>query len=125
LRAADDLMESARSMGDPLTGTLRIGIIPTISPYLLPSVAPALRAAYPRLTLFWVEDKTEALVQSLESGTLDAAVVALEAELGDVEWQVLAEDRFVLATSAGDPLGEKRGPASIKELRDADVLLLD
>lgn len=125
LRAADDLMESARSMSDPLSGTLRIGIIPTISPYLLPSVAPALRAGYPRLTLFWVEDKTELLVQSLESGTLDAAVVALEAELGNVEWEVLAEDRFVLATSAGDPLGEKRGPASIEELRDADVLLLD
>lgn len=125
LRAADDLVEAARTASDPLSGTLRIGVIPTISPYLLPNVAPALRSSYPRLTLLWVEDKTDVLVRSLESGTLDAAVVALEAELGDVQWETLARDRFVLATPVGDPLGEKQGPASIGELRNASVLLLD
>jgi len=54
LRETDDLMAAARRAGDPLAGTLRIGVIPTISPYLLPSATPALRSAYPRLTTAWV-----------------------------------------------------------------------
>src|SRR5208337_3542009 len=125
LRETDDLMAAARRAGDPLAGTLRIGVIPTISPYLLPSATPALRSAYPRLTTVWVEDKTETLVRSLDGGTLDAALLALEAEIGDVEHQVLADDPFVLATRPDDPLGTKRAPAKATELRDASVLLLD
>jgi LysR family transcriptional regulator, hydrogen peroxide-inducible genes activator len=125
LRAADDLVEAARNAGDPLSGTFRVGIIPTISPYLLPCIAPALREKYPRLILLWVEDKTEVLVRTLEEGGLDAAVLALEAEVGDVEWEALAKDPFVLATPTGDPLGKKQTPATLAELRGARVLLLD
>lgn len=125
LRASDDLAEAARSANDPLGGTLRIGVIPTISPYLLPCVAPALREDYPRLGLLWTEDKTEVLVESLESGVLDAAVLALEAEIGDLDWEELAQDPFVLVTGAEDPLGRKRTPVTLGELRDRSVLLLD
>lgn len=125
LRAADELMDAARNAKDPWTGTLRIGIIPTISPYLLPIAAPALRSAYPRLSIVWAEDKTEVLVKRLDEGTLDAALLALEAELGDVEWEALAKDPFVLATSTADPLGEKKSPAVLGELEEASVLLLD
>lgn len=125
LLEADDLMAAARRAGDPLAGTLRIGVIPTISPYLLPSATPALRSAYPRLTTVWVEDKTETLIRSLDAGTLDAALLALEAEIGDVEQEVLADDPFVLATRPDDPLGTKRAPAKAVELRDVSVLLLD
>ena len=125
LREADDLVAAARLAGDPLVGTLRIGVIPTISPYLLPSATPALRRAHPRLTTVWIEDKTGALVQSLEAGTLDAALLALEAEIGDVEHEVVATDPFVLATRRDDPLGSKTTPAKVAELRDASVLLLD
>lgn len=122
---ADDLAGAARRAGDPLAGTLRIGVIPTISPYLLPSTTPALRAAYPHLTTVWVEDKTETLVRALEDGALDAALLALEAEIGDVEHQVVAVDPFVLATRPDDPLGAKSSPARPSELRRAQVLLLD
>ena len=122
---ADDLVAEARRAGDPLAGALRIGVIPTISPYLLPSVTPALRDAYPRLTTVWVEDKTETLVRSLDAGLLDAALLALEAEIGDVEHEVVADDPFVLATRPDDPLGTKATPAKAAELRDASVLLLD
>ncbi|HVN37636.1 MAG TPA: LysR substrate-binding domain-containing protein [Myxococcota bacterium] len=125
LREADDLVAAARVAGDPLAGTLRIGVIPTISPYLLPSATPALRRAYPHLTTVWVEDKTDALVRSLEGGSLDAALLALEAEIGDVEHEVVAADPFVLATRRNDPLGSKSTPAKVAELRDASVLLLD
>lgn len=125
LREADDLLELAQRAGDPLSGTLRIGVIPTVSPYLLPRVTKALRAAHPRLTVLWVEDKTEVLVQSLDAGALDSALLALEADIGDVERESVGFDRFVLATPKGHPLGTKKTPARASELHDVNVLLLD
>jgi len=125
LREADDLLELAQRAGDPLSGTLRIGVIPTVSPYLLPRVTKALRAAHPRLTVLWVEDKTEVLVQSLDAGALDSALLALEADIGDVERESVGFDRFVLATPKGHPLGAKKTPARASELHDVNVLLLD
>src|SRR5499426_1768861 len=79
LREADDLAEAAARLADPFAGTLRIGVIPTISPYLLPEIAPVLRAAHARLRVVWTEDKTPVLVERLHAGDLDAALVALEA----------------------------------------------
>jgi LysR family hydrogen peroxide-inducible transcriptional activator len=126
LVAADEVVASAQRARDPLSGRLRVGVIPTISPYLLPAVAPALRAAFPRLTTVWVEDKTEVLVAALDSGGLDAALLALEAEIGDVEHERVASDPFVLATRPDDPLGASTSPAATPaDLADADVLLLD
>src|SRR5215470_1222426 len=125
LLEADDLMAAAKRAGDPLAGTLRIGIIPTISPYLLPSATPAIRAAYPHQTTVWVEDKTAALVRALEAGALDAALLALEAEIANIEHEAVADDPFVLATRRDDPLGAKPSPARLGELRHAQVLLLD
>ena len=125
LRETDDLLEHARRSGDPLSGTLRIGVIPTISPYLLPRLTAALREAYPALTVLWVEDRTELLVRSLEAGRLDAALLALEADIGDLDREVIGLDPFVLATPVGHPLGAKASPARASELKDASVLLLD
>jgi LysR family hydrogen peroxide-inducible transcriptional activator len=121
----DAVMEVARRAGDPLSGTLRLGVIPTVSPYLLPAVAPVLRKQFPRLTLRWQEDKTEVLARELARGVLDAALVALEADLGDVESVVLADDPFFLVTPKDHPLGLKKGDATPSELRGQDVLLLD
>jgi LysR family transcriptional regulator, hydrogen peroxide-inducible genes activator len=125
LLVADDLAPAARALEDPLAGTLRIGVIPTISPYLLPAVVPALRRKHPRLTVAWVEDKTSSLVAQLAAGTLDAALLALEAELGDLAHEVIASDPFVLATPANDPLGAPRTPATLDELQGKRMLLLD
>lgn len=125
LRETDDLVELARRSADPLSGTLRIGVIPTISPYLLPRLSAALRGAHPRLTVLWIEDKTEVLVQSLAGGTLDATILALEADIGDVDREIIGSDPFVLATPAGHPLGAKPSPAKASELKNASVLLLD
>jgi LysR family hydrogen peroxide-inducible transcriptional activator len=123
---ADHLVDAAKRAGDALAGTLNVGVIPTIAPYLLPSVTPAVRAKYPSLMLLWTEDKTEVLVRSLEEGTLDAAVVALEAKLGNnVERELIARDPFVLVTAADHPLGAKHKPLAASDLRDEDVLLLD
>jgi len=122
---ADDLRESSASLGDPLARTLRVGVIPTISPYLLPAVTPAVRAAYPKLTLTWIEDKTEVLVRSLDVGSLDAALLALEADVGDLDHEPIARDAFVLAAPRDHPLGRKASAAKAAELRGAPVLLLD
>jgi LysR family hydrogen peroxide-inducible transcriptional activator len=122
---ASDLQAAATRAGDPLAGTLRVGVIPTCSPYLLPAVTPRLRARFPRLTVQWREDKTEALVERLAAGALDGALVALEAPLGDVEHEVIGRDPFVLVAPAGHPLAAGKGPVARADLRDASVLLLD
>jgi LysR family transcriptional regulator, hydrogen peroxide-inducible genes activator len=125
LLEADDLAAAAMRAADPLTGTLRIGVIPTISPYLLPAITPALRDAFPRLTLRWTEDKTEVLIARLDAGELDAAILALEADIGNVDREVIARDPFVLATQKTNPLGSGRRPAHPEDLHGAPVLLLD
>jgi LysR family hydrogen peroxide-inducible transcriptional activator len=122
----DQLVDAAKRAGDALAGTLNVGVIPTIAPYLLPSVTPAVRKKYPSLKLLWTEDKTDVLIRSLEMGTLDAAVVALEAKLGgNIESETIARDPFVLVTAADHRLGVKGKPLSAADLRGEDVLLLD
>jgi LysR family transcriptional regulator, hydrogen peroxide-inducible genes activator len=125
LVAADDLVAAGRRAGDPLAGTIRLGVIPTVAPYLLPTAAPGLRRRFRRLTLAWREDRTAALVAALAAGELDGAVVALEADLGEVEHEVIAADPFLLAVGKGHPLARKRTAATVADLRGADVLLLD
>ncbi|MCL4705500.1 LysR family transcriptional regulator [bacterium] len=125
LRETVDLLESAHRSADPLSGTLRIGVISTLSPYLLPRLTAALRETYPRLTVLWAEDKTDSLMQSLKAGTLDATLLALETHIGNVEHEIIGSDPFVLATPVGHPLGAKASPARAVELKGANVLLLD
>src|SRR5262249_19671268 len=125
LLEADDFVEAANRFVDPLAGTLRIGVIPTIAPYLLPRVVPALRKAYPHLTFVWIEDKTETLVRSVNHGELDSALLALEAHIGDLEHVAITVDPFVLATPKDHPLSRASGPIARNRLRGESILLLD
>jgi len=125
LLAADDLREAGRSASDPLTRVIRLGVIPTIGPYFLPVAAPHLRAKFRRLTVAWREEKTGVLMEALHTGALDAALIALEADIGDVETEIVAHDPFVLAVAAQHPLAKGRGPVRASELRAQEVLLLD
>jgi len=125
LRCADDVEIAARRAADPFTGTMRVGIIPTVSPYLLPRIAPVLRRQYPRLHLQWTEERTATLAGQLESGTLDAMLLAREAHLGDVDCEVIANDRFLLAAAPTHPLVRGSQPLRVSELRRQDVLLLE
>jgi LysR family transcriptional regulator, hydrogen peroxide-inducible genes activator len=122
---ADDLVDAAKRVLDPFDGSLRIGVIPTIAPYLVPVATAGIRRTYGKLTTQWIEDKTESLVAQLSSGEIDGAVLALEAELGDVEQFVIASDPFVLVAPPDHPLLEKSSPITLKELRSASILLLD
>jgi len=124
LREADDLFESAQQSRDPLAGTLRVGVIPTISPYLLPVVTPPLRSRFAKLRLVWIEDKTGTLRAALETGEIDAAILARESEVGDLEMEVIARDPFVIAAPFDDPVG-LGPPARPTDLRQRAVFLLD
>ena len=125
LADADALLDAGKRASDPFVGTLRVGVIPTIAPYALPSIAPRLRKRFPQLTVAWREDKTEVLAATLQAGELDAALLALEAEIGDVDREIIADDPFVLAARHSDPLAKKATPVQTSELRGAEVLLLD
>jgi len=125
LRHADDVETSARRAADLFGGTIRIGIIPTVCPYLLPRIAPVLRRKYPRLHVLWTEERTAALASQLKSGAIDAMLVAKEGQLGDVDVEEVAHDRFLLAAARTHPLARQSRPVRASELRGADVLLLE
>jgi LysR family hydrogen peroxide-inducible transcriptional activator len=122
---ADDLVDAARRLGDPTTGTLRLGILPTIAPYLLPDAVRGLRKRFPGLSLLWVEDRTAALVSALRAGGLDGAVVALESDVGGLEHAKIGRDEFVLAVPRGHTLALSREPVRAAELDGQPVLLLE
>jgi len=125
LLAADDLVAAAERRRDPDAGTLHIGVIPTVAPYLLPEVVPLLRKRYPRLQLLWAEEKTTTLLARLEAGTLDAGIVALDQELGDLAHAELGRDPFLLAVPVGHELARGSAPAQLEHLEGEMVLVLD
>ena len=122
---ADDVSKAAQRFLDPLAGTLRIGVIPTIGPYLLPAAAPLLRQELPRLSLTWLEDKTEALVRRILHGDLDGAFLALESPIGDLRYETIREDPFVLAIPPSHRLGSSTAPIPFSRVRGEHILLLD
>ncbi len=125
LAQADELADSAERGADPFDKTIRLGVIPTIAPYLLPEIAPALRAKYPKLRIVWVEEKTPALRARLENGELDGLIAARESALGDVAQATIGSDAFVLATPRGHALARTTKPARMEALADERVMLLD
>jgi LysR family hydrogen peroxide-inducible transcriptional activator len=124
LREVEDLLAAAARMSEPFSGTLRVGVIPTIAPYLLPDVTPRLRAAYPKLSLLFREEKTADVMRGLEEGALDAGIVALEADVGACARAEIAKDEFVAALPKGHPLAKKKRLA-LADLEGEAVLLLD
>lgn len=123
LADAEALAQTAGAARAPLSGPLRLGVIPTIGPFLLPRVLPALRRAYPRLQLFLLEDLTDRLVAGIRDGALDLAVLAKPYDLPGLDERVIAEDSFVFAAPKGHKLlsARKLDPAAIRE---ANLLLL-
>ncbi len=125
LTDADDLIGCAKGFQDPLAGTMRIGIIPTISPYLLPEIVRSLRDKYPRLSILWSEEKTGTLLGDLAAGRLDAILLALVSGMEDLDREVIGEDSFVLAGRPTHPLLRKKGPVHPRDLDGQPVLLLE
>jgi LysR family hydrogen peroxide-inducible transcriptional activator len=123
LREAEELAELAAKGREPLSGRLRLGVIPTIAPYLLPKTLPHLRKAYPKLRLYLTEDLTSRLLALLEDGTLDLVLMALPYHASDVETLPLFKDGFQLVARKDDPLAHKKTVA-LADLKDANLLLL-
>jgi LysR family hydrogen peroxide-inducible transcriptional activator len=124
LAAANDLAEAARAGAEPLSGTLRLGAIPTIAPYLLPDVLPALRRSYPALKLILREDLTERLLERLHSGELDVALIALPFETQSLYVRELFNDDFWFVNrKSALPSGSE--PVSIRNIDSNDVMLLE
>jgi LysR family hydrogen peroxide-inducible transcriptional activator len=100
LRDIESLVEMAGEQSLPLSGELRLGVIPTIAPFILPTVLPRLRKAYPDLRLFLAEDQTRKVHEQLLSGELDVLLLALPFELRSTEQMPLFRDQFLLACNA-------------------------
>ena len=124
LADVEQLREAARRTTDPEAGSLRLGMFPTLGPYLLPHVVPGLRARFPRLELLLVEEKTETLLGMLRDGRLDAAVLALPLHDEGLESEFLFEEPFLLAVPAGHALAEATG-LRLSQLAREHLLLLE
>ena len=123
LAAARDLVDFARHR-DMLSGSLRLGIIPTLAPYVLPRVLPKLQAKYPRLRLEVRETQTKILLEELARGELDAVMLALPVEGADVETLALFDDAFLLAVPAADPR-PARTRVGVAEVDQKRLILLE
>ncbi len=119
-----DLADFARQRAGPLTGPLHLGVIPTIAPYALPPLLPALRARHPELDLRIRESQTETLVTELLDGSLDLLFLALPIDHPEVETLALLEDRFLLAMGRERAVG-KHVEASADMLEGDRLLLLE
>lgn len=124
LLRVDELTEAARGFQQPLSGRLRLGVIPSVAPYLLPRVLPGVRERHPKLRLLLREDTTDRVLDQLHDGKLDVVLLALEARLGDVKRHVLFDDPFVLAVHRDHPLA-KRKRVTEADLASEPVLLLE
>ena len=117
------MKEAARRSRDPEAGTVRLGIFPTLGPYLLPHVVPSIRERFPDLELLLVEEKSDVLLERLQQGRLDAALLALPVHDDQLHVEFLFEEPFVLAVPEAHPLAG-RGPLSMSEIADERLLLL-
>lgn len=122
---AATIREVARTHHDPASATVRLGIFPTLAPYLLPHVIPTIHWRFPKLELLIVEEKTEELLRRLRDGRLDVVVVATPIPDDGLHTELLFEEDFVLATPIDHPLARRGEPVPVSALADEHVLLLE
>jgi LysR family hydrogen peroxide-inducible transcriptional activator len=124
IRDLEALMDMARVSSEPLSGKLRLGVIPTISPFLLPKILPKLRSHFPQLQLFLQEDTTQRVYERLMSGELDLILIAFPYELRNVEKMKLFNDQFLLAYKAGSQFIDSQ-KVTVEHLQSESILLLE
>lgn len=125
LAEIDEIKAIAQRTRDPESGTLRLGIFPTLGPYLLPHLVPLVRQRFPRLELLLVEEKTEHVIRMLREGSLDVGVLALPLHEDSLHAEFLFEEPFVLAVPEGHPLAHKKHRLKLNDLEDESLLLLE
>ena len=125
LAEADTIRAIARRATDPEAGSLRLGLFPTLAPYLLPHVVSPLRQRFPNLELLLVEEKTDVVIERLLDGRLDVGLLALPVDQPGLQQELLFTEEFVLAVPAAHPLARAGGPIDVSVLVDEDMLLLE
>lgn len=122
LREAEELADMARAEGKPLTGDLRMGVIPTIAPFVLPTMLPRLRDEFPRLRLFLREETSQAACEALHRGQLDCVLLALPFACGEIDHADLFDDALLVAYPGGEA-----PPAAVTaaEIDEGRLLLLE
>ena len=121
---AVEMVEIARDDGTPLSGPLRLGVIPTIGPFLLPQVLPGIRHTFPKLELSLLEDQSSRLLERLEAGTLDAAVMAFPYPVGNMQTEIFWRENFLVALPKGHPLATAEA-LSTDDLPREELLMLE
>src|SRR5690606_17750663 len=124
LEAIDAVTDAARRRGEPLVGTLRLGVIPTVAPYWLPALLPTVRKRFPKLALILREEQTARLLAQLDAGQIEVALIALPVP-GDVTTAAIVREEFLLAAPRGSALLRRRGKLGEDDLEDQTVLLLE
>ena len=124
LSDVDQIRAVARRSGDPASGILRLGLFPTLAPYLLPHVVPGMRRTYPKLTLQLSEEKTETIITMLRQGELDAGLLALPISDEGLEITPLFDEPFVVAVPENHVLAEQ-DEICLSDLENAELLLLE
>ncbi|GEO80371.1 LysR substrate-binding domain-containing protein [Pararhodospirillum oryzae] len=124
LADAEALVDTAQAGTRPLTGELHLGVIPTIGPYVLPSLIPTVRTAYPDLRLFLREETSASLLARLHAGRLDVALMALPYAIGDLPRLELVSEPVVLALPEGHPLSALP-EVPLEALSDETLLMLE
>jgi LysR family hydrogen peroxide-inducible transcriptional activator len=123
LREAEELAELARAEGKPLHGELRMGVIPTIAPFLLPTMLPRLRDQWPHLKLYLREETSQTACEALHRGQLDCVLLALPFSCGDVESATLLDDQLFLAYPRGE--APRGGMVDVDSIDENRMLLLE
>jgi len=124
LEASDEVVTLARSHRDPLSGRLRIALLPTIGPYLLPRLTRTIRKDLPRLEMRLYEHQTTQILQKLHAGELDLGILALPVDLEGLDSRPLYEEAFVVALPEHHRLA-KRPNIRVQDLKDETLLLLE
>ena len=124
LEASDEVVTLAATHRDPLAGRLRVALLPTIGPYLLPRVAPAIRRRLPRVQLRLYEYMTAPMLEKLHDGELDVGILALPVELGGLESRELYREAFLAALPERHALAAQE-TLRVADLKDETLLLLE
>jgi LysR family hydrogen peroxide-inducible transcriptional activator len=121
----EGLVDIANEQRDPLSGELRLGVIPTIAPFMLPRILPGIRKKYSKLDLYLREEQTLPLYQELMRGGLDIILIALPYELKGVQEMPLFKDKFLLAVHKKSQLVEDPDNFRVNRLKAGEILLLE
>jgi LysR family hydrogen peroxide-inducible transcriptional activator len=124
LEASDEIVELARGHRDPLSGRLRVALLPTIGPYLLPNVAARLRKHMPRLALMLYEYQTDPMLEKLHSGEIDVGSLAFPVPMDGLDSQELYKEPFMVAMPAAHRLAQ-RSSIKVDDLAHETLLLLE